>query len=353
MTGPTRIVIGKASVARAVLIGIALWGLANVLWLARDILFVAFLATLLAAFLSIFVDQLVRRGVPRGIASPLVLIVLLLSVATVVMFVSPTLIEQIELLSREVPRRLQAIVGWLEARYDAVVGGLGGGMSAEERLRTQLLQGVTGLVSGTLPLLSTLVGSVTGVFVILFAAVYLSIDPEHYRTGLVRLAPPRLRPRLRDALLDTGVTMQRWMVATLISMSIIAVMTTAGLMLLGIPAALALGLLAGALQFIPTFGPVLSSVPAAAIGFMVSPLHALWVLLLFFGTQQVESNMMTPLIMKRAVDLPPALTILAQALMTVLFGFLGLLVAVPLVAVSMVLVRRLYIEPLEAAASTE
>jgi predicted PurR-regulated permease PerM len=323
------------------------------LWLARDILFVAFLAMLLAAFLSIFVEQLVRRGVPRGLASPLVLILLLLSVATVVTLVSPTLVEQIELLSREVPRRLQAIGTWLESRYDAVIGGIGGGAGVEERLRTQLMQGATGLVSGTLPLLSTVVGSITGIFVILFVAVYLSIDPEHYRNGLVRLVPPRLRPRLRDALLDTGVTMQRWMVATLISMSLIAVMTTVGLLLLGIPAALALGLIAGALQFIPTFGPVLSSVPAAAIGFVVSPLHALWVLLLYFGTQQVESNMITPLVMKRAVNLPPALTILAQALMTVLFGFLGLIVAVPLVAVAMVLVRRLYIEPLEAAAATE
>jgi predicted PurR-regulated permease PerM len=146
--------------------------------------------------------------------------------------------------------------------------------------------------------------------------------------------------------------MRKWLIATLISMAIIAAMTTTGLLLLGIPAALALGLIAGLLQFVPTVGPIVSAVPAAVVALVVSPLHVLWVILLYLVTQQIESNMITPIVMRRAVDLPPALTLLTQALMTVLFGFLGLLLAVPLVAITMVLVRRLYVERMEAEVMT-
>jgi predicted PurR-regulated permease PerM len=268
-----------------------------------------------------------------------------------VLLLAPALMEQVALLRAEVPPRLEAIMRWVEQQWFLLTGTVDG--AAQDRLRTQIFQGAAGLVSGTLPLLTTLAGALSAFLIVLFAAVFMTLHPRLYRDGLVRLAPPQHRPLLSETLTEVGTTMQRWLVATLMSMGIIAVMTTVGLLLLGIPAALTLGLLAGLLQFIPNIGPILSSIPAAVIALAVSPMHALYVLLLYLGTQQVESNMITPLIMRRAVHLPPALTLLAQALMTVLFGFLGLLLAVPLVAVTLHMVRRLYVERMEAAVVTQ
>ena len=343
--------VERATLVRGVLIALGLWVLANLLWLSRDVLFLVLFAALFATFLSILVDPLERAGAKRGVVAPLVLLALLVLGGSVVRLVWPTLVEQFLLLQEEVPRRLAQIGAWIEQQYTAIIGA-DEPDAVEDRLRRQLLTGATGLVSGTLPLLSTMVGALSAILIVMFAAVYMTIDPRQYRDGLVRLAPPEHRPLLSETLNDVAGTMRRWLIATLISMGIIAAMTTTGLLLLGIPAALALGLMAGLLQFVPTVGPIVSAIPAAVVALVVSPLHAVWVILLYLGTQQVESNMITPIIMRRAINLPPALTLLTQALMTVLFGFLGLLLAVPIVAIAMVLVRRLYVERMEAAVMT-
>ena len=109
-------------------------------------------------------------------------------------------------------------------------------------------------------------------------------------------------------------------------------------------AALALGLLAGLLEFIPTVGPIISSLPAIAMGFLDSPEKALWVLVAYVVVQFVESHLLIPLLMKGGINLPPALTVFSQALMALLFGFLGLMCAVPLLAATAVAVRMLYVE---------
>jgi predicted PurR-regulated permease PerM len=344
------IVIERATFVRGGMVLLGLWAVANLFWLGRDVLFLAFFAVLVSTFLSVFVDLLCSTGLRRAVAVPIVVFLLFAIATAAVLLLAPALMEQVALLRAEVPPRLEGIMRWVEQQWFLLTGTVDG--AAQQRLRTQVVQGAAGLVSGTLPLLTTLAGALSAFLIVLFAAVFMTLHPRLYRDGLVRLAPPQHRPLLSETLTDVGRTMQRWLVATLMSMGIIAVMTTVGLLLLGIPAALTLGLLAGLLQFIPNIGPILSSIPAAVIALAVSPMHALYVLLLYLGTQQVESNMITPLIMRRAVHLPPALTLLAQALMTVLFGFLGLLLAVPLVAVTLLMVRRLYVERMEAAVVT-
>jgi predicted PurR-regulated permease PerM len=123
------------------------------------------------------------------------------------------------------------------------------------------------------------------------------------------------------------------------------------LWLLGVPAAIALAVIAGVFEFIPIIGPILAAVPGIAIALTVSPLTAVWVTLFYIAIQQMESNVLTPIVMRGAVRLPPALTVLFQTLMAVVFGFLGLLLAVPILAVVMVLVKTLYVEPMEKAAA--
>ena len=137
--------------------------------------------------------------------------------------------------------------------------------------------------------------------------------------------------------------LRKWLVTQLIAMLVIGVVTTVVLLLLHVKAAFALGLLAGLFEFIPTVGPLLSAVPGVAMGFLDSPEKAATVALAYWGIQFLENHVLIPLLMKGGMDLPPALTVITQALLALVFGFLGLMVAVPLLATVMVIVQVLYV----------
>jgi predicted PurR-regulated permease PerM len=135
-----------------------------------------------------------------------------------------------------------------------------------------------------------------------------------------------------------------WLIGKGASMLFIGVLTWIGLSIIGVPLALTLGLIAGLFSFVPNFGPILSAVPAILLAFIDSPTKALYVLILFVAVQLIESNLVTPLIERRTVELPPVLTIFAQLALTILVGAVGLILATPILAVVMVLVQTIYIQ---------
>lgn len=330
---------------------LGLWALANMLWLGRELLFVAFSAVLVALFLSYFVELLERVGMPRALAAVLVLLLMAGLVAGTFWIAWPTLRAQFILIQRELPGAISEVERWIRSQYELVTGQVGRPNGDLTRLiQERLGREVANVVAGALPLLNTVVGALFGAFIVIFAGLYLAIEPALYVRGLTKLVPPEGRPWIERALELAGSDLRRWLLGTAIDMVLIGVLTTLGLWLLGIPAALALGLIAGLLEFIPIFGPILSAIPAIAVALIISPADALWVALLYIAIQQLESNLVTPLVMRGAVDLPPALTMLVGALMAILFGFLGLLLAVPILATVLALVRRLYVEPMEEEA---
>jgi predicted PurR-regulated permease PerM len=338
-------------VAKATLVVLGLWALANMLWLGRELLFVAFLAMLVALFLSIFVEPLTRLGLPRALAAILVVAAFAALFLGLCMLAWPTLSAQFVVIRREIPGALNEIETWFRGQYEAVTGQVGRPTpELAEQLRLRLGREAVNLVAGALPLLNTVVGALFGVFVVVFAGLYLVIEPDLYVRGVTRLVPPDGRERFGKALAAAGYDLRRWIFGTAINMILIGVFTTLGLWILGIPAALALGLIAAALEFIPIFGPILSAVPAVAVALIISPADAVWVVLLYIVIQQVEANVVTPLVMRGAVELPPALTLLVGTLMAILFGFLGLLLAVPILAAVLSLVRHLYVEEIENGA---
>jgi predicted PurR-regulated permease PerM len=186
--------------------------------------------------------------------------------------------------------------------------------------------------------------AVGSVLLILFLGGYLAASPEMYINGVTRLFPVHVRPTVRSRMSELGETLWHWLIGQLLAMAIVGTFIGVGLAIIGVPMALALGVLAGLLEFIPLFGPLIAGTPAVLLAFTQSPMHALYVVGLFLGVNFIENHFLLPVVHRHSVKLPPAVTLISLVAMGTLFGFLGLLLATPFAAVLLVLVRRDYVE---------
>lgn len=316
----------------AVLVAVAL-----LVWLAADVLLLTFAAVLLAIFLRAPTDAIARHTPIRaGWALALVCLALVGLAALAVRLVVPKLGDQFEQLSQQIPESIAKIEGWLAQRS--------WGADIVDRVRSgEGLPKASSVLSQAGGAFTSALGVIGNAVLVLFLGLFFAVDPDVYRNALVQLAPPSRRAQAAEALNATGETLRWWIVGTLSSMTVVAVLTTTGLLLLGMPLAFTLGLLAGLLAFIPNLGPVISLLPALLIALLQGPWMVLWVAVLYLSVQTVETYVVTPIIQRRAVSLPPALTLVAQVLLSVLFGFMGLLLATPLTAATLVLVKILYL----------
>ncbi len=208
-------------------------------------------------------------------------------------------------------------------------------------------QKLAGQATKVLPALKTgvewLLWGITGIVVILFVGLYVAYDPHLYQSGLVKLVPLDQRERVREVLGRLRTVLGRWIIGRIISMTIIGVSTAIGLWLLNVPLPITLGVLAALLTFIPNIGPILAAVPQALLAFQVGTTTVLYVILFNIAMQGVESYLITPIVQRYEVTLPPALTVCAQLLMGVLFGVIGIIMAAPLTASLMLVVQMLYV----------
>lgn len=341
-----------------------------VLWQVRGFVLLLFFAALLALPLAAAVTFLHRRiRLRRSLALAVVVLVLggvLYGLGA--LLASPIAAQMVEV-RQQLPQAVDRVEAWLNGR--PLLGGLvlggrevsGGRAGGEQRSAAgEERQGdageedaegrspsLEGRVASQLqehagmlfPFVMTTVTAVSGVLLAVFLTLYLAADPRLYVGGLLRLVPVERRARALEIGREVAATLNRWLAAQGISMMVIGIITTVALYFLDVKAALALGVLAGISEFVPLFGPLVSAVPAIGIAFVDSPTKALYVVVAYVIIQQVESNLLTPLVMKRGVDVPPVVTILAGTVMTVLFGFLGLLVAVPIAAALLTVAREL------------
>ncbi|MBW3599819.1 MAG: AI-2E family transporter [Planctomycetes bacterium] len=208
------------------------------------------------------------------------------------------------------------------------------------RLETMFRDAIASQVSQTV---QYTLWAVTGVVVIFFVGLYVAYDPELYQSGLVKLVPQSRRERAAEVLQKLRATLGRWIIGRLLSMCIIGVATAIGLALMGVPLPITLGVLAAILTFIPNLGPVLAAVPQALLAFQVSSSMAVYVIIFNIVLQGVESYILTPIIQRYEVTLPPALTITVQLIFGVAIGVIGVMMAAPLTAAAMVVVQMLYI----------
>lgn len=200
------------------------------------------------------------------------------------------------------------------------------------------------MISSFQDVFRTSFGVVGDMYIILFIGIFFTANPALYREGIIKLVPYANKQQARDVIKRLDSTLKGWLKGMLIAMLFIASLSFIGLSIIGVPMALALAFLAGFLNFIPNFGPLIAMIPAVLIGFTVSGNTALVIALLYVAIQTVESNMITPMIQNVMIKIPPALIIISQVLFGTLTGGLGIILATPLLVVIIVLVDELYVK---------
>ena len=310
-----------------------------------DVLIVVFLAIILAVYLDAVSGFLQRRaGVPPAIGLAAALALTLGGLVGVVFLVAPAVASQVQDLVANLPSFLTELDQSINRLFRSipvlrrgVTEGSGPGLLATS------LNELFGVLRGALvPYLKggvELIIKGVGVFVM---ALYLARTPSTYVDGLVALVPPAHRRLARVILYDLKLTLHAWVVGQLIAMVLLAALTTLGLWILGVPYFLAFGVFAGVAAIVPFFGTLFSTLIPALFALGVAGLgKAIAVALLGIGVHLIEANFVAPVVMERQVNLPPVITIAGVLLIGKLFGLGGLIVAVPILAFVMVLIRHI------------
>lgn len=211
---------------------------------------------------------------------------------------------------------------------------------------SNLLVNAAGLMQRATSMLSSTIGGFIAGLVMVFIGVCAAAEPSRYVNGLLAVFPARLQSELRHSLSEIGTTLRAWLVARLMSMAIIGILVSAGLTVLGIPFSITLGALAGLLTFIPNVGAIIAAMPSLAFALAIGPEHAALIVLMYWAAHLLEDFIVNPIVERRIVHLPPALTIVVQLALGTFVGLLGVALAAPLTAAAIVFVRRFWIEEL-------
>jgi predicted PurR-regulated permease PerM len=298
----------------------------------------AFAGALGAIILDALARPLQRLRLPRPAAVGAVALASVVGVGLFAWLQGPRALEQATALVEQLPRSAAQLWRGLPGTApDEVLSAV----SENGVDWNSLAPIVFGSVAGVF---TTAVGALTGLLATFALSIFLALRPELYLRGLLRLVPREQRLRAAEVLLAIGQALRWWLLGRVVAMGIVAVITFAGLLALGVPQALALAVLAGILTFVPYAGPVLGAVPAVLVAASVSLTTAAWVVALYTGVQLIENYVVTPIVEGRAVSLPPALLIVAGVLLAVVFGGLGVLLSTPLTVALVVLVQALYVE---------
>jgi predicted PurR-regulated permease PerM len=305
------------------------------LWVLAEAFVLVFGGILLATAASATAGAVSRvTRLPRGFALAAVVLSLPALIITALLLMGPQVVREVNELRAGLPAAIEAANAWLleQSGLGLSLSDLFGQSSEPEVPWASIASYATVGAGGIVNLV--LVG---------FIGLYLAASPSFYVRGFLRLIPDDLRPRVAHAMEAAGTGLEKWLVGQMMSMIVIGLLSGGGLWLLGMPMAVTLGVLAGILGFVPYLGPLLFTAIAVLFAFAQGPTQALYVLLLCVFVQQLEGEVITPLIQRWAVALPPLLTLTAVLVFGTLFGFRGVLVATPMMVVGMILVEKLYL----------
>jgi len=325
--------LGAVGIAAAVSVGLLF------LWFARDVLLLAFAGVLLAVLFRRLATWL-SAHTPLSNAWALALVVAALFGSLVGVFVlrGPSIAAEMRTFQEQIPKAAESMKGRL-AEYEWGQRAIDAAPNPRALLPDSpaVLSRATGIVSRTVSALGSFA-------IIVFLGIVLAATPGVYASGLLALVPAGAVTRGREVITRVYDTLWWWLLGRIVSMTFLGVVTGIGLWLLGVPLVFPLALLAALLSFIPNLGPILSAAPAVLLAFASAPRQALWVALLYSGVQIVESFVLAPIIDRKTIYLPPALTIVAQLVLALFAGIMGVALATPLTAALVVLVTMLYVQ---------
>lgn len=359
-------------ILRAVAIVAGFYIALQLLWVGRSVILLTFLGVLFGLALTAGVDWLERRRIPRGLGAILLVLAFFGILGGLGAVTAPSITGQLRELKTQLPQAINKIQSWVRERQEGVSQVLkqvapdaaGSGQGAEQAENPKdspkpkpgeqeqdesekpgggLADQLGGVGRFAFGFFSSTMAALAGFILILFVAIFVAVDASTYHKGLMHLFPHRARRRAGEVLSSTATMLRRWLLTQFVAMIAVGALTGTVLLLLDVKAALGLGIIAGILEFIPIAGPIIAAVPGIAMSFLDGPEKAVYVTLAYIAIQQVEANLITPLLMKRGLELPPVLTITAQGVLSLVFGFIGLLVAVPMLAATIVPIKMLYV----------
>lgn len=195
---------------------------------------------------------------------------------------------------------------------------------------------------------STSFGAMGNLYIILFLGIFFTAEPSLYKNGILLMVPQGRKKMAVNIMNRISISLKGWIKGTLLAIALITIILSVGLSLIGIPVALVLALIAGMLKIIPNFGSMVAMVPGVLLALTVSTSTAIGVALLYIIAQTIVSNIITPVIQKRMISIPPALTLISQLIMAALSGALGIILAVPLLAIVIIFTDELYVKKINS-----
>lgn len=309
-------------------------------------IFVRFFSFFLLLFAGILFGVMFRAAaswitgktkIPVKLSLALVIILIFGIIIGGISLLAPTVSEQFNEIRNSLPASL--------AKLEEQISEFKWGQDAIREAR-QGLQNIDSqkAISGAAGFLSTTLGVITDVLLVLIVAIFFAIQPHLYKRGIVKLFPVNMRPRIDQLIMESYSSLAKWLFGKFLTMVFIGITTGIGLWILGVPMAIGLAVIAFFLDFIPTIGPIAAAIPAILIALLEGPMMALYVAILYFVVQSIESYLLQPLIYKKTVSISPVMTLMSLVFFGLTAGALGIILATPLIAIIKVWVKELYIK---------
>ena len=320
--------ISWVSILKVITALLAVW----LVWSVQDIIILFFIVLVLVAALSPVVDFWSKK-INRALATSLVYLLILACLVLIGFVIIPPVATQVRSLSYDLP--------YLSKQIFPVFGAWRDVIDFSTQSLTSLASQLQTVSSSIYSTTVGFIGGVVGVFTVLVLTFYLLLEEQGAKNFLHKYLPIQNRETYIEIMQKVGLKMGAWMRGQLFLALVVGVIDFAGLVIIGVPYALTLGVWAGLTEIIPYIGPVLGAIPAIIIALTISPIQGLLVLIFFIVVQQVESNFLVPKIMQKAVGLSPVIIILVLLIGGKLAGILGIILAVPVAATIGVFVQEL------------
>jgi predicted PurR-regulated permease PerM len=317
-----------------------------IIWQIRQVLLIVFAAIVLATSLNRLARKLQTRfrwSQALGKLAAVGIFTVIL-VGFFILIVPPFITQFQELTTTKLPAIAQSATQWRTSIKSYIPAPLFGYLPDLQDLDRQIQPLLKSIAGQSLTLFSSSLAVLLNLLFTVILTIMLLVQPLAYRQAFVSLFPSFYRRRIDEILTDCEVSLGKWVGGALLSMVVVALLSLIGLLALGIPLALAQAILAGLLNFIPNIGPTMSVVLPMAIALLDEPWKAVAIFIIYFAIQQFEGNFLTPYIMSQQVSLLPAITLISQVFFTTFFGFLGLILALPLTVVAKVWINAVLIE---------